>query len=373
MSQKRVNLKPKNSQSRTLFNLLLLAILFLMVIPPIVTRLKGEQPEVVVEKVVLDKNDFKIKNNQSIADLAARVSKSVVSITVASEGEVYGFEESSAGTGVVLSKDGYILTNKHVIDGATKIVVIDHQGEAYDKVKLVATDPLNDIAFLKIAEVDNLNPIELGDSKTIRVGQPVLAIGNSLGQYQNTVTNGIISGIGRNIVAGSGVKTEQLSDLIQTNAAINPGNSGGPLINAGGQIIGINTAIAANANNLGFAIPIGAAKGMIKQILDDKKPERAFVGVMYQELNPAEAKLKKLEVKMGALVGENGVVKDSPADKAGIEAGDVIVEIDGHQVGKIGSLSTLISEHAVGDEVEITINRKGKKIVKNLTLEKFKR
>ena len=169
--------------------------------------------------------------------------------------------QQGAGSGIILSKDGYILTNKHVVSGAKAVVVALANGETYDDVEILFLDPMNDLAFLKISNVNNLTPIEIGDSKTIKVGQPVLAIGNALGEYQNTVTDGIISGVGRNIVAQGGngygaVRSEGLSDLIQTNAAINSGNSGGPLVNAGGQLIGINTAVAQNAHGIGFAIQL---------------------------------------------------------------------------------------------------------------------
>ncbi len=374
MTQTKTTLKIKNSQARNIFNILLILLLLVLITPPIINRLKHRPVEVKKVQSVVDKNRFQLENNQSIAELAEKVSKSVVSITVSSTEFFYGYDQSSSGTGVVLSKDGYILTNKHVIENAERIMVIDYLGETYSDIKIMAKDPLNDIAFLKIDKVEQMNPIELGDSKTLKVGQPVLAIGNSLGQYQNTVTNGIISGIGRKIVAQSSRGgAEQLTDLIQTNAAINPGNSGGPLINAGGQIIGINTAIAANANNLGFAIPIGAAKGMIKQLLANKPPKRAFVGVTYRELNPATAKLENLKSRFGALIAKNGVLKDSPASKSGLKEGDIIVKVNDYQVGKIGSLNTLVSEHSVGEKIKLTINRNGKQMIKQMVLEDFKR
>lgn len=213
----------------------------------------------------------------SIAEVADKVSKSVVSIVTSTKSTNFfgqSYDSSAAGTGIIVSEDGYILTNKHVISGATKATVVLDDGTSYEDVEIVATDPLNDIAFLKINGVSGLTSATLGDSKTISVGQQVIAIGNALGQYQNTVTSGIISGIGRSVTASdeSGYNTETLTDMIQTDAAINSGNSGGPLVNAAGQVIGINTPTSSSAENMGFAIPISSAKGMLDQLTAMVKP-----------------------------------------------------------------------------------------------------
>ena len=313
-----------------------------------------------------DKNSYRFNDeNLTISQLAEKVSPSVVSITTTVN--VDGFWGSttsqSAGTGVVLSKDGYILTNKHVVGDTKKIAVVTSDGKIYEDVKRIFVDPLNDLAFLKINNVDNLQPIEIGDSKTIKVGQPVLAIGNALGEYRNTVTNGIISGMGRNIVAQDLTgRAENLSDLIQTNAAINSGNSGGPLVNAGGQLIGINTAIAQNANGIGFAIPIAAAKGIIKQLgkVPDDGIKRGFIGISYLDITPTSQKKYNLEnVSRGALIGNGGIRKNSPAEKAGLKEGDIIVKLNGYEIGVVGGLSTLGAEYQPGEEVLITVLRNG--------------
>jgi S1-C subfamily serine protease len=191
------------------------------------------------------------KQEADIASLTEKVSPSVVSIISSSSQSSRGAVYQAAGTGMIVSKDGYILTNKHVVEGARAVTVISSTGTTYKDVAVVGTDPLNDIAFLKIPNASNLPAVELGDSKTVRVGQQVVAIGNALGQYNNTVTSGIISGLGRPVQAGDeqGKAVENLSDLLQTDAAINTGNSGGPLLNLQGQVIGINTAVAADAQN----------------------------------------------------------------------------------------------------------------------------
>ena len=216
----------------------------------------------------------------SIADIADKVSKSVVSIITSTTTKNYfgqDYSAKAAGTGVIATADGYIITNKHVINGASKVTVILDDGTSYENVEVVAVDPLDDIAYLKIKDVSDLTPATLGDSKTIHVGQQVIAIGNALGEYQNTVTAGIISGTGRSVTAsdGSGQNVETLTDMIQTDAAINSGNSGGPLVNAAGEVIGINTATSATAENMGFAIPISSVKGMLNQLVETGSAERA--------------------------------------------------------------------------------------------------
>ena len=315
----------------------------------------------------IDKNSYQFVDQKiSISDVVERISPSVVSVLTTVDARTFWGESSvqqGAGSGVVLSKDGYILTNKHVVSGAKSVVVVLSDGQAYENVEIVFSDPMNDLAFLKIKEVSHLKPIEIGDSKTIRVGQPVLAIGNALGEYQNTVTDGIVSGVGRNIIAQSdsgygAVRSEGLTDLIQTNAAINSGNSGGPLVNAGGQLIGINTAVAHNAHGIGFAIPIGAAKGVIKQLGGVDAIKRGYVGVSYVEATPAIAKQYNLPLTRGALVGpNNGIRADSPAEIAGLRDGDIITKVNGFEVGVIGSVATLVAEYKPGEAIELTLRR----------------
>ncbi len=316
----------------------------------------------------------------SIADVASKVSPSVVSITT--ETRTMGwFGQSStsttAGTGMIVSSDGYILTNKHVVEGANKVNVILDDGTEYENVKVVGTDPINDVAFIKINDVSNLPAVTLGDSKTMNVGQQVIAIGNALGQFQNTVTEGIVSGLNRSITASdsSGYSYERLTDLIQTDAAINSGNSGGPLVNAAGQVIGLNVATS-SANDIGFAIPISSVKGMLKQIINNGKAERAYIGVNYVTVTPDVAKEYKLSVKNGGYVHTDGnstspVMSGSPADKAGVKPEDIITAINGVEVGKAGSISALIGEYAVGDVVQLHIKRGDSELNLNVTLEAY--
>ena len=321
----------------------------------------------------------------SIASIVSKVTPAVVSIISETRSSGYSLffgsgTSQSAGTGMIVSSDGYVLTNKHVIEGASKVQVVTSSGDTYDDVDIVGEDPLNDVAYLKINGAKDLPTITLGDSKSIAVGQPVLAIGNALGVYQNSVTQGIISGTGRSVTASdsNGGNSETLTDMLQTDAAINPGNSGGPLVNAAGDVIGINTAVSTSANGLGFAIPISATKGMLKRIMEDGKAERAYLGLTYITVTAEVAKEAKLSVTHGAYIYNNSsrsgeaIVKNGPADKAGIKTGDVITKVGNIEVGRAGSISTLIGEYKVGDTVQLTYVRDGKENTTKVTLEAYK-
>ena len=316
----------------------------------------------------------------SISEIANSVSKSVVSIitNTSTTGSFFtGQVSQAAGTGFIISSDGYIATNKHVVANATKIGVILDDGSTYEDVELIGTDPINDFAIIKIKDVKDLTPIKIGDSKTTNIGQQVVAIGNALGTYQNSVTSGIISGKGRSLTASDSSRTtyETLSDMIQTDAAINGGNSGGPLVNAAGEVIGINTAYASQGNNVGFAIPINSVKGIMAGVLKDGKFERAVLGVRYQTITPLIAKEKKLDVTAGAYVkGSNNasaVIKGSAGDKAGIKDGDIITAVNGTKIGTAGSLGSLIGEYAVGDTVKLEVYRDKKYVQLDVKLEAY--
>lgn len=331
------------------------------------------------ETVKNDGNKMVTESEQTISSVVEKVKPSVVSIVTSVGAGRMGYTQQAAGTGIVVSKDGYILTNRHVIAGARSASVAMSDGTTYKDVKIVGTDPLNDLAFLKISGAKNLTPASLGDSKTIRIGQGVVAIGNALGQYQNTVTSGIVSGLGRPVVAssdGSGQNAESLSDLIQTDAAINSGNSGGPLLNLEGQVIGINTAVASEAQSIGFAIPVGAAKGLLKHLLETGKVERAIVGVQYVSITPEVKEEYNLSVSQGDLVtaiSGSAIQANGPAAKAGIKEKDIITKVNGVEVGPGRSISTLVGEFKPGDKVTLTILRNGKTQDISLTLGTYSR
>lgn len=329
------------------------------------------------------KNDGNLtttSTESAITSVVDKVSPSVVSIVINTTRQtIFGAaEQQASGTGIILSKDGYILTNHHVVSTASSAQVVTSDGTTYDNVKVIGADPLNDIAYLKIDGVKNLTPAELGDSSTTRVGQQVVAIGNALGQFQNTVSSGIISGRGRPLAAsadGSSDSAESLTDLLQTDAAINPGNSGGPLLNYSGQVIGINTAVASNAEGIGFAIPINAAKGTLKGVLAGKGVTRAYIGLRYVEITAAVAKQYNLPVKKGAYIAADqaggAVAAGSPAEKAGLQEKDIITKINDEEVGVSGGVSTLIGEYAPGDTVEVTYLRDGTEKRVKVTLATF--
>ena len=329
--------------------------------------------------IVADGNAVVSQEEEDISTVASKVGPSVVSIVTKSQAQSYFGTQSveGAGTGIIISKDGYVLTNKHVVSGSQELAIISSDGTTYSDVTVVGTDPLNDLAFLKINKVSDLSAATLGDSGSVRIGQKVVAIGNSLGEYQNTVTSGIISGTGRPVTAqeGSGSSVETLTDLLQTDAAINPGNSGGPLTNLSGQVIGINTAVAENAQSIGFAIPINSAKGIIKNLLKTGKVEHPYIGVNYITITPDVAKQYNLSVKKGAYVradsGGTAVMSDSPAARAGIKDGDIITKVGDIDVGERGSVASLVSEYAVGDTVQLTILRDGKTSTVSVTLEAY--
>lgn len=309
---------------------------------------------------------------EDIASVAAKVSPSVVSIVTTVQSRTFETGEG-AGTGIIISADGYIMTNKHVISDASNVSVVASDGTSYDNVKVVGADPLNDVAFLKVDGVTNLKPAEIGDSSSIRIGQKVVAIGNALGQYQNTVTSGIISGTGRPVSAQAGETVETLTDLLQTDASINPGNSGGPLVNVAGQVIGINTAIASDAAGIGFAIPINATKGLMSGVLQSGKISRAYLGVSYQTVTPEIAKQFNLPVSKGAYVvsasqSANAVVTGGPADKAGVKNRDIITKINDKEVGENGGVASLVGEYKPGDTIQLTILRDGKSLTVRVTL-----
>lgn len=312
----------------------------------------------------------------SIAEVANRVAPGVVSIvTEVRSTNFFGQSStgSAAGTGMIVTSDGYVLTNKHVIEDANSVQIILDDGTTYDDVELVGIDPLNDVAFLKINHVSDLPTVTLGDSKTVTAGQQVIAIGNALGQFQNTITSGIVSATGRSITAASSdySSSETLTDMIQTDAAINSGNSGGPLVNAAGEVIGINTAVA-DADGIGFAIPISSVKGMLKNIINQGEADRAYLGLYYINITPDVATAYDLPVSTGAYVYSSAqysaVISGGPAAEAGVKEKDIITAINGIKVGQNGSVSSLIGEYAPGDTVQLQILRGDREIALNVTL-----
>lgn len=332
-----------------------------------------------------------LNESQLISDIAKNVGPSVVSVNVTSQSQQLDFfgrtrqsRQVSAGTGIILNKDGYIITNRHVIPaGTTNVDITLSDGTTLTEVDVVgrtADSDTLDVAFLKVkdAKGKDLVPAKIGDSSKVQVGDKVIAIGNALGQFQNTVTSGIISGFGRSIEAGdnSGAETESLQNLFQTDASINQGNSGGPLVNINGEVIGINTAVAGDgAENIGFSIPINDVQGLIKSVLNTGKLERPYLGIRYVTLNDDYAYEYNLNVKRGAYLAPSqggSVLAGSPAEKAGLKEKDIIVKIDGTAIDEKNSLISLIGRKSVGDEVTLTVIRDGKEQTIKVKLEAYK-
>lgn len=268
------------------------------------------------------------------------------------------------GSGFIVSPDGLIVTNRHVVDdtSATYTVVLS-DGSKHDA-KVLARDTAIDLALIKI-DGKNLPTLALGDSDTLQLGQTVVAIGNALGEFSNSVTRGIVSGINRKITAGDMGGSEVIDQAIQTDAAINPGNSGGPLLNLDGQVIGVNTAVSQSGQSVGFAIPINIAKQSISSVQKTGRIIRPYLGVRYVIISSDMAKQNQLPFSYGALVsrganpGQVAVVPGSPADRAGISENDILLEADGVKIDEDHTLVSAIVKKKVGDTLSLKVYHKG--------------
>lgn len=352
---------------------------------------------------IVKEGTIKVTEESATVDAVKKVSPAVVSIIITQDlSKIYnmtgpdlfpydffgfpnsyqqpqGQQEVGAGSGFIISSDGMILTNKHVVSTQdAEYTVITSDGKEY-KAKVLATDPFNDIALVKI-EATDLPTVELGDSESLQIGQTVIAIGFALGEYKNTVTKGVISGLARTVTAGSsqGGQSETLENIIQTDAAINFGNSGGPLINIAGQVIGVNTAISQEGQLIGFAIPINQAKYAIESVQKEGRVIRPYLGVRYTIINEAIAKANNLSVNYGALIvrGESrtdlAIIPGSPADKAGLVENDIILEFNGQKIDQNNTLAKEIQKYHVADEVTLKILNKGEQKEVKITLEELK-
>ena len=322
-----------------------------------------------------------VEEENAITGVVDRVSPSVVTVGISqtrTPGDIFEFNpfspdgasrgstvEQDIGSGFVITTDGLIVTNKHVVSlPNAKYRVITKDDKTYDVVKIYR-DPDNDLAIVKI-NATGLTPVEMGDSSKIKVGQMAIAIGTALGEFRNTVTVGVISGVGRGITAGGPFSgsAEKLDNVIQTDAAINPGNSGGPLLNSSGQVIGVNTAVSAEGQGIGFALPINVVKDAVNNFNTTGQFNRPFMGVEYRMVTRQIAVLN--EIPEGAYI--MNVVSRSPADTAGIKAEDIITRISGEKVTESNDLAHIIGKKKVGDRIPITVWRNEKDIELTLTL-----
>ena len=318
----------------------------------LVPQSSSYSPNLVTQEVVQEESQ--------IINVVDKVSPAVVSIIVKTTNFDYfngpTSDESGIGTGFIVDKSGLIVTDSHVVDsenGQYSVVLKD--GTSYDVTK-IHLDRQNDLAILEITARD-LPTAELGDSDKLQVGQKAIAIGNALGQFQNTVTVGVVSGLGRSITAGGGLGMQEKSyeSVIQTDAAINPGNSGGPLLNSAGQVIGIGVATSRGADNISFAIPVNTLKPILESFLKEGRIVKPYLGVSYQMITKELAQMRRLPE--GAFV--LNVVKDTPADKVGLQRSDIITKFDDKVLNASYPLAKAISTKKVGDGVTLEFDRNG--------------
>jgi len=286
--------------------------------------------------------------------------------------------EVGGGSGFLVSADGYIVTNRHVVsDESAEYTVFTNDGKKYDA-KVIARDPALDLAIIKI-NGSGFKHLVFGDSDKLEIGQTVIAIGNALAEFRNTVSVGVVSGLSRSITASDRMGGfEALDQLIQTDAGINPGNSGGPLLNLSGEVVGVNVAVADGAENIGFALSANSVKSIVESVKKIGKIVRPYLGVRYIQINEEIKQKNKLSVDYGVLVqrgaaaGELAVIPGSPADKAGIVENDIILEIDGTRLTSEQSLAAIIRGKKVGDTIRLKINHRGQEKSVMVKLEEMK-
>lgn len=362
-----------------------LLILLVVVAAVVVWQILRTHPNLLLTQNVtspISNQDTKLVNEQSaVIDVVKKVGPSVVTVGIDTSGQPrsssifndpFGIfqqpdqpnqssedEDNYIGSGFIVSKDGLVVTNKHVVSEQDKYFVVDANGKKYT-VGNIYRDPLNDLAILKISNppAGGFKSVAFGDSDKIEVGQFAIAIGTALGQFRNTVTTGVVSGVGRGISAGSPYEgfVEQLDNVIQTDAAISPGNSGGPLLNSAGQVVGINTAVASQGQNIGFAIPINLVKQSIEDFNKTGQFNRAFLGVSYVLISRQAAVVN--EIPQGALVRE--ITSGSPAESAGIQVDDIITQIDNDKITDKNTLANIVNKKKVGQKINLKVYRDGK-------------
>lgn len=363
------------------------------------------QPTAGSRQPVASSQTLSVEEDSATVDVIEKVSPAVVSIIASKDfskvfterrqsplDEFFGFpfglpfeqpqpegkQDIGWGTGFIVKSDGTIVTNKHVVEvpGADEYKVVLNDERNFTA-SIVAKDPSRDVAILKI-DATSLPTVELGDSSQLQVGQTVIAIGNALGEFRNTATKGVISGLSRTITASDAAgQSEVIEEAIQTDAAINRGNSGGPLLNLAGQAIGVNTAVSGQGQNIGFAIPVSVIKDDLESVEKVGKIVRPFLGICYTLITKELAQESNLPVDYGALIQRGSqcpvaVVPGSPADKAGLTENDILLEFDGQRIDEDHTLASLINRKKVGDQVTLKVYHKGQEKTVTVTLEERK-
>jgi serine protease Do len=349
-----------------------------------------------VQNKTTQTSNLNISEEQSaIIDLVEKSNQSVVSISISKQiplrrsspfDNFFGFpsQDNSSqnnevnrtiggGTGFIVSSDGFIITNKHVVSDQTATYKVLFNDGSESKAEVKTLHPTQDLAIIKV-DRDNLKPVEFADSEQLKVGQTAVAIGNALNEFDNTVSRGVISGLRRSIVASDSMgNSEQLSQVIQTDAAINQGNSGGPLLDINSKVIGVNVATAEGAQSIGFAIPSNVVVRMIEDYKKFGKVKVPFIGVRYNMIVPGSEQAKQYGVENGALIIGDAqapaIVPNSPASKAGLKTGDIITKINDKKLSIKQQLADVVSQYKIGDKIELLVTRDGKEETISLTLE----
>lgn len=353
---------PMNKTVRTVVIVVLITLLFGIGFYRLIEsgRLDRFLPKTIKERVLeTTENKIVVKEESAVIEVVEKTSPSVVAIGV-TQRVVNPFDpfslprnrQNTIGTGFIVSDKGIVVTNRHVVaDPTLKYSVVSKDGKKYEITKIYR-DPNLDLAIVQVSNLET-KAIKLGDSSKIKSGQTVIAIGNALGRFENTVTTGVVSGLGRAVSAGdpfSG-ETELLDNLIQTDAAINPGNSGGPLLNLSGEVIGVNVATTEGAQNIGFAIPINSVKALVEEFNRTGTVSKAYLGIRYRLISRDVAILN--EVPQGAYVQE--IVQNSPAEKSGLQPGDIITKIDNQDINTESRISEIIQGKKIGDKIKIEV------------------
>lgn len=389
------------AKTAILSSLLTLVIIFGLVYglrDEVITWVKNEA----VEPVLIGEGSVIVTRDELVTDTIKRVNPAVVSVIITKDVPVYervyeynpfdgffGFSvprvrengteerEVGGGSGFIVSSDGLVVTNRHVVaDEEARYSILTTEGESYS-VAVVARDPVLDIAVLQIegvGENDSFSYLRFSDSSALALGQSVIAIGNALSEFQNSVSVGVVSGLSRSIIAGDGMGvSEQLDEVIQTDAAINPGNSGGPLLNLSGEVIGMNVAASVGAENIGFALPGNEVKRVVDSVAAYGEIVRPFLGVRYRMITERVAEDRNFPVTYGALIlpgnspDEPAVVPGSPADQAGLQANDIILAIDGESLETV-TLAQVLRAKEVGDTIALRVLRDGEELTLTATL-----
>lgn len=358
------------------FTTILLAILIFVLILqnplPIAKAIFKLAPVAQAEEIV------RYFEEEAIISAVEQTNKSVVEIGIYNESQQGGLtvsQEKGRGTGIIISSDGLILTNKHLLSRGNAYKILVDGAKVYEA-EVKVKNPVNDLALLKI-EAKGLAAANLGNSKNLKLGQTVLAIGYAKGEFHKTVTRGVVSGLDREFIAGDGAETEKLTNLIQMDAMINNGNSGGPLINIKGEVIGMTTAIDELGRAINFALPINKAKPMIEIYKKTGRYEPGWLGVYYVPIDDEAMTELKLNYNYGAYLTNDeqnryqGVLPNSPAEKAGLTKGDLILEINGIRVDSGTPLNDIIQNYQAGESINVRIERNGIQLVKNVALESW--